>query len=815
MRTLSDTISDSNRNAVRRVSVRMYRHVKAGTLTTLALLVPSPPALAFNPPDRSVVITRGQQGVPHITAPNYEKLAYGLAWTLAEDNLCEVAFNRLKVRGELAQTFGPKPPKAFGKNSFKNDNVASDFYYRLLHHRGFPGRGLTGPRAPSRRAWASVRGFVRGYNDFLKHHRDSDPRCAGETWLKPLTKREVWLFAHSYDDWEFDFRERLNANPPEGPGSLISAFPAATAVTANLAGSVSEHSQALAFGAQVTGGGAIVAYDPHTREDDLSGFARITIPGRLDVFGHRLRFSPALYAGANANFSWTLTASHQQRRTFRRLTLMPGSPTSYVIDGKTIAMGHDRVTVTVKEADGTLSRRSKTFYTTVWGDVLVRGDGSQVTDLPWTRETAYSSDEGAINATSQRLFDYHIDINRAQSFADLRKLVFRWGGFLDSHITGADTSGQAFFFGPAGVPNIDFQRQERCINTVRAKKILEVTGEPVLDGSTKQCVLPDQAGAFRPGTVGVTGIPQLQDRLYTFNANNSHWLVTQSNRLEGFNPFFTNPSRAERRPISPRARLILSIAEELVRHAEGSGRPIDVKDVARAFLTPRDFRAVYDLERVISWCRGRDSVPATDGASVPIAEACDVLGRWDRRHQMDSRGGTLWRLFWAKLADRFEEGTLPVSTPAYAKDPLSTPGGLRFTPEVATAFADAIQAIRRKGLPLDVPVGDALRFVRSGTVGPEFPGRGCFDRLLGCNIINQLKMDQVFVQTDGSGTNAAFIAQLHPGKAAAVEYYSPLQVRNPSSPWYDTNIAGYYSTMRTSTLWVLQPRTKKWTNRGR
>lgn len=819
--------ADRSRRHVRRVGGILIGALSA---TMAFAAVPAPatvqadpsrpePMAGFDPPKSSgVVLDRSSQGVPHITAPNYEKLAYGAAWTMAEDDLCGMAFDGLKARGELAQTFGREPVEEFTPNEgiepFE-DNVASDLYYKLLQHRGYPERGLRGPQAPSARARASVRGYVRGYNDFLERHPNSDPRCAGEPWVKPRTERDVWLGAHQYDDWEFDFAERLNAEPPARNGSQVSAHaagpPAPADSDAETKRPVPEHSQAIALGDRVTGDGAIVAYDPHNpAETSLDpGFARLTIPGRLDVFGHRSRFSPALYAGANANFSWALTFSHQQRRVIRRLKLAPGSPTSYIVDGKTIPMGRDRVSVKVREPDGTFSRRTHTFYKTKWGDVLVRGDGSGRTDLPWTKTTAYATDESAIARTSQRLFDYHLDINRAQSFADLRALVARWGGFLDSQLTGADTSGRTYFFGGVGAPNIDAQHQERCINDARAQAIFEITGEPVLDGSTTDCALPSQPGAFRPGTVGVDGIPQLQSRLYTANGNNSHWLVTRSRRLEGFNPFFTDPLTRERAQVTPRARLILSMAEELVGRARTSGRPLDAAAVARAFLEPRDSRSGPELDGVVAWCRDQDTVRASDGALIDVSAACDVLARWDQRHRVDSRGGTLWRLFWAKLFNHFSDTTLPMRTPYSVEDPINTPRGLRFTRRVAATFADAVQAIRNAGLPLDVSVGDTMRLVRWGTDGPEFPGRGCgMSEMLGCNVVNynDEDLDQVRARTDGSGTHAAFVAQLRPHGPATVKYYTPLQVRNPSSPWYWSNIDDYYSTMRTSTLHLRQPR---------
>ena len=56
------------------------------------------------PPEmRTVSIQRTAYGVPHISAPDLETLAYGVAYAHAEDNVCQTAQQLVTVRGERSR----------------------------------------------------------------------------------------------------------------------------------------------------------------------------------------------------------------------------------------------------------------------------------------------------------------------------------------------------------------------------------------------------------------------------------------------------------------------------------------------------------------------------------------------------------------------------------------------------------------------------------------------------------------------------------------------------------------------------------------
>ena len=65
---------------------------------------------------------------------------------------------------------------------------------------------------------------------------------------------------------------------------------------------------------------------------------QFTIPGLLNVSGASLYGTPMLEFGHTQGVAWTQTASHASRFTLYRLSLVPGHPTSYLVDGHAIAM---------------------------------------------------------------------------------------------------------------------------------------------------------------------------------------------------------------------------------------------------------------------------------------------------------------------------------------------------------------------------------------------------------------------------------------------------------------------------------------------
>lgn len=135
----------------------------------------------------------------------------------------------------------------------------------------------------------------------------------------------------------------------------------------------------------------------------------MTIPGTLDVSGAGLYGTPLVEIGHNQSLAWTHTASDAQHASFYALKLVPGDPTSYVVDGKAERMKRRTVPVTVRDENGKLSTVDRTLYTSRFGPVL---------SSAWTTKTAYAVRDA--NADNLRSMNAWLAMGKARHLAQLR-----------------------------------------------------------------------------------------------------------------------------------------------------------------------------------------------------------------------------------------------------------------------------------------------------------------------------------------------------------------------------------------------------------
>ena len=75
------------------------------------------------PDARTATIQRTANGVPHISAPDPETLAYAMAYAYAQDNVCMTADQLVTVRGERARYFGGATPGLLARRMFPNEQI--------------------------------------------------------------------------------------------------------------------------------------------------------------------------------------------------------------------------------------------------------------------------------------------------------------------------------------------------------------------------------------------------------------------------------------------------------------------------------------------------------------------------------------------------------------------------------------------------------------------------------------------------------------------------------------------------------------------
>ena len=201
--------------------------------------------------------------------------------------------------------------------------------------------------------------------------------------------------------------------------------------------------------------------------------------------------------GHTENLAWTHTVSTAFRFTPFELELDPTDPTRYLVDGQSVAMERDDVTVEVKQPDGTLAPVTRTLYTTQYGPITSAISGQNL--FAWTNSTAFAMFDA--NAENARLLNHYFDTNHAQSSKELLGILRKYQGIPWVNTIASDSKGKALYADIGAMPNVDNAKAATCSGALG-----EVTfprlGLPVLDGSRSECALTPGADAAGPGPDG-------------------------------------------------------------------------------------------------------------------------------------------------------------------------------------------------------------------------------------------------------------------------------------------------------------------------
>src|SRR5205085_7838526 len=121
-----------------------------------------------------------------------------------------------------------------------------------------------------------------------------------------------------------------------------------------------------------------------------------------------------------------------------QLTLVPGSPTTYLYDGQPQQMTSRTVTVQALQSDGSLKPETRTLYSSRFGPIF---DSLVGIPLPWTSAEAFSL--GDANATNFRVFNHFIDTDRAESADQELSILNKYEGIPWVNTIVADKTGHA------------------------------------------------------------------------------------------------------------------------------------------------------------------------------------------------------------------------------------------------------------------------------------------------------------------------------------------------------------------------------------
>ncbi len=640
-------------------------------------------------------------GVVHVTADDWGSLGYGQGWACARDHLPVIADQILKVRGERAAHWG----------AGRHDSILSaDLGYRLLDLRG---RAEAFRSAQSPEARALISGYVAGVN------RAVDEAAAGELSLPSWCREASWIRAVD----ELDFYAWLGDVGLMGSGrNLVQLIGRAEApepggstppAPIESLGAPSLGSNGWALGGDVTASGhGMVLVNPHFPWFAESRFweCHLQIPGVLDVYGVSLIGTPAVQIGANRHVAWTHTFSAGHRFTVYRLDLHPDDPTRYRFGDDHRQM--DPVEVSAEVAGVGEVRR--TLWTTHHGPML------NVPMLGWGNGVGFTYRDA--NLDNHAFVEQFLRMDLAGSLREFRSVFHSVGGLPWVNTLAADAAGDVWYTDASATPRLTPAAQERFRSRLDTDPVAALMFEfriAMLDGSDPDDEWQDHPDARSPGLEPPSALPELWRRDLVVNANDSHWLTHPDHPLEGY-PVLCGLERTAR---SLRTRQNLAQALDLA----GRGGVV-LTDLLDAVYDGPSGSADLLLDDVVARLRSVGPYEV-EGHRVDPAAVAEVLGSWDRRVTLQSRGVALWREFLSEFAP----GDLRAAGPLFAEGfdparPLTTPAGL--APQVAEspsadpvlrAVGHAVRVLAEAGVDLDAPLADVQWAVR-GTERVPVPG---------------------------------------------------------------------------------------------
>lgn len=668
-----------------------------------------------------VTVVRTTYGIPHITAPDMEGLAYGVAYAHAQDNVCQTADFLVTVRGERSQYFGESGSGILGVRTLPNPQI--DVFVRAHMDDAHLAKLWAASSAENQ---AQARGYVAGYNRFLQDHAGRLPAaCNGQPWVRPMTLAEfyratevvqVQAGAGALAD------AIVGAAPPKAaPKASSRVAPSAIPQTAALDGAAQIAgaqaylreaglldsplgSNAWAFGKDHTANQkGMLLGNPHFPWVGTSRFYQmhLTIPGQFDVMGASIGLSAVVQIGFNRDVAWSHTVSTGKRFTLHELSLLPGQPTRYLLDGQPRDLQPRTVSYLVKGANGQAQSKSHTVWYSHFGPVLIVPRAG----LNWTDKVAYALQDA--NAGGLRSTETYLGFAKARSVQDMRAALGNLGTSWVNTIA-ADRQGQVMYADHSVVPDVDAAQLKRCAPSPGAAALMNAAGLPVLNGNRSDCDWRKDPTSPVPGLTPPARMAAVVRSDWVHNSNDSFFYTRPDLKWPELSPMIGDD--VVRRP---RTRAGLIEIPELL--AQGK---VSLGAIQTRLFENRNLMARLVLPDLLAACPAQTSEALRAGCQALAGFAASGY-----RNETTARGAHVFREFWRRASQ------IPgvYREPFDKARPVATPAGLKLA-DAATAgriwgaLEAAVGKVRQAGLALDAELGQVQQAVFSQTSIPLHGG---------------------------------------------------------------------------------------------
>ncbi|GAA1824363.1 penicillin acylase family protein [Actinomadura chokoriensis] len=659
-----------------------------------AVLTPVTSSSAATTGERAMAATirYTEYGIPHITARDYAGLGYGTGYAAAKDDLCLLAQGVVTLSGERSKYFGADGSPD-GALSSASTNMASDVFFTAINDSRVVERlaAAPAPYGPSAEVRDLSRGWAAGYNRYLREGKVTDPACKGAAWLRPITELDVYRrgYALAMLGGSGMVTNQITEAAPPGAATAEAPSTAKAAEGARkLLANADMGSNAIAVGGDATANGrGLLLGNPHYPWHNGRRFWQMqqTIPGKLNVSGAALLGSPSVNIGHTSTFAWSHTVATGVPFSLTELRLVPGNPTSYFVDGKIEKMTQRRVTVQVRQPDGSLKPVTKTQWRSRYGPIVTSVSSI---GLPWTTWNAYALTDP--NAANLRLANTSLALGKARTTDDAVRALKQTQGLPWVNTIAADSRGKALFAQIQVLPNVTNAFADRC-NSLLGHITFRQAGLAILDGTRSSCAPGKAPGTLQPGILNPDRYPVLTRGDYVTNSNDSYWLSNPEKPLTGFDRIIGDEKTA--RSLRTRSGIV-SVQDQL---AESKFTRTEMQDLVFA---NRNHAGELAADGTVKMCR-----------EMGLGEPCDVLAKWDRTANVDSRGALLFDRYWRKALSAWDLWT----TPFDASDAVNTPRDFNTGSWAARkALLDAVDELKKSNIPLDAPLGDHQYVTRNG-----------------------------------------------------------------------------------------------------
>lgn len=663
----------------------------------------------MNKENYSAELVRTTHGIAHIRADSLANLGFGSGYAQAEDHLCTLADNYLRIQGERARFFG-----AHRNEAGDNQHIIEDFGYKALALVD-NAEALWSDLSPEARAL--IQGFAAGYNKYLATARKVKDKphksCIDEPWVRPIKQYDVlgYLFSIAVFPGAMNFLEDYYIASPDDESESLIRLTTHRDLPFNIG------SNAWALGSEYTKGksGMLLANPHFPYEGDLQFWqSHAIVANDFDTMGASLiGFPGVINIGFNKDIAWTHTFSSAEHFVIYRMSTGPDSLQTYEFDGQIMDVQKRLIEVVVKVDDGyqTLSRP---MYFTHIGRI-VENDM-----MPWDKSHFYVIKDA--NEYNIQMVDHWLALNRADSLQAVKDVFKQHNGLIFNNTLITGKEGKALFIGDAAVPALPAEALRLIAESEEIASVREDHNLTMLPGQYSHMVFDDY--------ISYEQIPILSTRSYVQNANDSHWATNMDKPLEGFSPLLGK----EKSELSFRTRMSLTLLKE----ERGEDQRFSMEELEATMFSTRSYLAELILPDLRSMCKNSVLLAKVQSLkaeySTVLSPACQVIAAWNGRFDKSAKGSLLLREL-AFMINSSEDFSVPFS----AQDPLNTPRSFKATVESLAKLAHVAVNLSKAGISLDSSVADYQFFEAStpqgNSAGQKLFWPGLFEEEGGFNMI--------------------------------------------------------------------------------